>query len=132
MAYEFTEGQNAVIGKTASRTRIWGTLTLMGGVITLLIGLLAALTSSQSFGAIAGIVYLLLAAIPIYLGVQFRNAGSALKSVVQTEGSDIEHLMVALGSLSQAFLVQLVAAAAWAGLLIVGIVAAIALPAFLR
>jgi hypothetical protein len=50
--------------------------------------------------------------------------------VVETEGSDIDHLMGALQNLGTAFLIQVVCAVVWIGVIIVGIVAAIAIPQF--
>lgn len=125
--YEFTTAQNQVIRATGSRTRIWGILSLIGGGLTALIGL-GALFTGEAFGVVAGIVYGLLSLIPIFVGLNFLKAGRALGTVVTTEGDDIDHLMSAMVSLSRAFLIQIVATAVWGGLVLVGIIAAIAIP----
>ena len=59
-----------------------------------------------------------------------RSLPNDLGAVVETEGSDIDHLMGALQNLGTAFLIQVVCAAVWIRVVIVGIVAAIAIPRF--
>ncbi|MDA0330019.1 MAG: hypothetical protein O2958_13565 [Gemmatimonadetes bacterium] len=130
MSYEFSATENEIIRKAGSRTKIWGILTLAGGILTALMGLAAAM-SGETFGIVAGVIYALLALIPIIIGRSFMEAGNALGAAVTTAGSDIDHLMTALTGLSKAFIIQIVAAAVWGGILILGIVAAIALPSFL-
>ncbi len=130
MAYEFTADQNEVIRKTGSRTKIWGILTLAVGGLTALMGLVAAL-SGEAVGLIGGVIYGLLALIPIFVGLNFMKAGNALGAVVTTEGNDIDHLMESMEGLGKAFLIQLVAAVVWGGLVILGIIVALAVPAFM-
>ena len=92
MSYEFNAAENEIIHKTGKRTRLWGMLTLGGGVLTALLGVSAALTGG-SFGVVAGIFYILLASIPIVSGRSFVQAGNSLSSVVTTEGNDLDHLL---------------------------------------
>lgn len=127
MSYEFQAAENAVIRKTGKRTKLWGMMTLGAGALVATIGVLAALTGG-SFGLAAGIVYVLLALIPIVIGSNFVRAGKALISVVTTEGNDIDHLMTAMDGLGRAFIVQAAAAALWAALMLVGIAMAISVP----
>ncbi len=127
--YEFTSAQDLIIRTTGSRARTWGILTLISGGLTALAGVLAVFTA-ESFGVIAAIIYALLAAIPIFVGLNFLRAGKALGSVVTTQGSDIDHLMEAMGSLGKALFIQIVSALIWVALLAWGVVAAIATPQF--
>lgn len=127
--YEFTPAQNKVVQSTGSRVKIWGVFSLISGGLTVL-GAVALFFTGEVAGIVAGIIYGLIALIPIYLGLNFVRAGRALGAVVETEGSDIDHLMGALQNLGTAFLIQVVCAVVWIGVIIVGIVAAIAIPQF--
>ena len=127
MSYEFNAAENEIIRKTGKRTKVWGMLTLGGGILTAFLGLSAALTGG-SFGVGAGVVYLLLALIPIVIGRNFVQAGNALSSVVTTEGNDIDHLMASMSGLGKAFIIQTAAAAVWAALVLIGIALAITVP----
>jgi hypothetical protein len=129
MSYEFSAAENEIISKTGWRTKVWGMLTLAGGILTALMGVGAAMTG-EAFGLIAGVFYVLLALIPIVIGRSFMAAGNALGSVVTTQGNDIDHLMASMEGLGKAFIIQIVATAIWAGLIVLGIVAAIAVPTF--
>ena len=128
--YEFTAAQNDIIRSAGSRTKIWGILTLCVGVLMALGGLLA-MFSGEAFGVVAGLIYGLLALITIFIGLNFVRAGNALGEVVTTEGNDISHLMDSLHNLGRAFLIQIVAAVVWLVILMLGILAAIAVPAFM-
>jgi hypothetical protein len=127
MSYEFQARENTVIRRTGKRTKLWGTMTLGAGALIAFIGVGAALTGGE-FGVAAGVVYLLLALIPIFIGRNFRRAGNALIAVVNTEGNDIDHLMNSMDGLGRAFLIQAAAAALWAMLMLAGIALAIAVP----
>ena len=129
MSYEFNAAENEIIHKTGKRTRLWGMLTLGGGILTALLGVSAALTGG-SFGVVAGIFYVLLASIPIVSGRSFVQAGNSLSSVVTTEGDDLDHLMASMTGLGNAFIIQSAAAAVWAALVLIGIALAIAAPSF--
>ena len=124
--YEFTPAQNKVIRSTGSRVRIWGVFSLIGGGLTVL-GAVALFFTGEAAGVVVGIIWGVLALIPIFIGLNFFRAGRALGAVVGTEGSDIDHLMGAIQNLGTAFLIQVVAAVLWVSL---GILAAIAIPRF--
>ena len=125
--YEFTSAQDLIIRTTGSRARIWGILTLIGGGLTALTGVLALFTG-EDFGVVAAIIYAVLAAIPLFVGLNFLRAGKALDAVVTTKGSDIDHLMGSMGSLGKALFIQIVSAVIWLALVVLGIVASIAIP----
>ena len=116
--YEFTPSQNKVIRSTGSRVRVWGVFSLIGAGLTVLIGV-ALLFAGEVAGVVVGIIYGLLALIPIFIGLNFVRAGRALGAVVGTEGSDIDHLMGAIQNLGTAFLIQIVAAVFWVVIFIV-------------
>lgn len=129
--YEFNAEENAIINATGLRAKTWGVLTLVAAVLLGTAGILAAV-STEGFGAVAGVIYALLALIPIFIGLNFVRAGNALGAVVTTRGNDIDHLMGSLQNLSNAFLIQIVATVLWFVAFLVGIAAAVALPAFLQ
>jgi hypothetical protein len=125
--YEFTPAQDLIVRTTGSRARTWGILTLIGGGLTALTGVLAAFTG-EDFGIIAAIIYAVLSLIPLFVGLNFLQAGKALDAVVTTKGSDIDHLMESMGSLGKALFIQIVSAIIWLALVVLGIVASIAIP----
>ena len=127
--YEFTTTQDRIIRTTGSRARIWGILTLIGGGLTALTGVLALFTG-EDFGVVAAIVYAVLALIPIFVGLNFLQAGKALDAVVTTRGSDIDHLMESISSVGKALYIQIVAVTIWFALVVLGIIASIAIPEF--
>lgn len=116
--YEFTTSENKVIRSTGSRVRTWGVFSLIAGALTVLGGSALFLTGEVG-GVIGGIIYLLLALIPIFIGLKFVRAGRALGAVVGTEGSDIDHLMSAMQNLGAAFRIQIVAAVSWVVIFVV-------------
>lgn len=125
--YEFTPAQDEVISATASRTRVWGALVFAGGCGVAALGVFAFL-SAETFGAVAGVVYGVLTLIPIFIGLNFMDAGKDLGAVVATAGHDIDHLMDAMRNLGAAFQIQIVAAVTWLAVLVLGVVAAVAVP----
>jgi len=126
--YEFTPQQNALIGSLASKMRFVGLFFVVVGVINLLIALLVVLavyrdrvpqswidrlpaetkasfeqhkdklpTNNHLWGialnaGVVGLFYLI-------MGVWTRSAGHSFRQIVDTQGSDISHLMNALSSL---------------------------------
>lgn len=127
--YEFTPAENHVIGRTGGRVWLWGVLTLVGGFLTVAVAMLTFLTGG-AVGAAIGVVYGLLALIPILVGLHFIRAGSALKAVVATAGEDVAHLLDSLENLGTALLIQIVAAIVWVLLFVLMIGAAVMIPKF--
>ncbi len=127
--YEFTPAQDLIMRTTGSRARTWGILTLIGAGLTAVTGVLALLTG-EDFGVVAAIIYAVLSLIPLFVGLNFLQAGKALDAVVTTSGSDIDHLMESLGSLGKALFIQIVCMMIWLAIVVLGIVASIALPEF--
>lgn len=123
--YEFTTSENDVIRSTGSRVKTWGVFSLIAGALPALGGVALFFRQAYVGGVIPGIIFGLLALIPIFIGLKFVRAGQALGAVVGTEGSDIEHLMSAIQNLGEAFLIQIVAAVSWVGIFILVLVSII-------
>lgn len=100
--YEFSPSDESVIGGTARWVGIWAWFAMVGGAITAAGSLLTLPDGVE--GLAFGTVYLI-------IGIYFRGAGRSLKSVVETEGNDVHHLLSALGSLQSAFKVMVIVAA---------------------
>ena len=75
-------------------------MTLVGTAMVVL-GALSGITIF--FGSIEN---LFTAAFYIFIGIWTRNAGQAFQSIVDTEGSDMSHLMNAIGNLEKLFTLQ--------------------------
>jgi hypothetical protein len=117
--YEFGPAENIVISDCAGRAKVWGVLCLLAGAIQIIASGLNIAGMLPGNGAIfslpAGVFNLV-------LGAYFVRAGGSMKTVVDTQGHDITHLMEALRNLSRAFFVQIIATAVFI-LLVLGIVA---------
>ena len=127
--YEFTGTQNTVLRATASRVWIWGAFTFAAGCMAALVGVTAIIEGTPA-GYLGAVIYGLLCLIPVYIGLVFLQCGKELKAVVTTRGSDIDHLMRAIGNLGAAFIVQIVATALWIGVLVSAVLAALIVPRF--
>jgi hypothetical protein len=98
-SYEFTADQNHLIGTLASRMKFVAIFLIVLGCIMGLAGL---------FSLPAGVVYLVIAAIYIIIGIWTIGAANAFKKIVDTEASDISHLMNALNELKKLYTLQYV------------------------
>jgi hypothetical protein len=126
--YEFTQEQNALIGSLASKMRFVGLFFVVVGLINVLVAVLVVVAvfrdrvpqkwvdqlpaeSKAKFeeqkgklpannhlwgiainAGVVGLFYLV-------MGAWTRSAGSSFQKIVDTQGSDISHLMNALSSL---------------------------------
>lgn len=104
--YEFGHEENMVIGACGNRARIFGILCAVSGAMQLIAGILN----------LAGLVDGNLAAIllpagvfNLVLGILFTRVSTALSKVVTTAGRDVTLMMEALGNMSRAFMVQIIA-----------------------
>jgi hypothetical protein len=111
--YEFKAHEDEVIGGTAR----WIGIFAWFGIV---IGALLALAGIFTFPA--GTANLIIGAVYVMIGMWFRDSARSLRSVVETEGDDIAHLLAALGKLRSAFMAMVVLIAAGVAL---GILAAI-------
>lgn len=122
-SYEFSDIENSVIQKTATRTKIWGVISMLTGALAaagLGVLLLAwntlegfiqqsgeqMMSMSVLYGAFAVLVPLSL--VHIIIGVFYIGSSSSLALVAQTEGNDVELLMTALDRLANAFRVEVI------------------------
>lgn len=98
--YEFNDTENAIIEKTASRAKLWGWISAVLGVCQILGGTCGALASPGL------VMYLPYGIVALIVGISFVGVGNSLRQVVNTQGSDVMHMMQALQKLGGAFLVQ--------------------------
>ena len=99
--YEFTAQENAVIDKLAGRLTVAGIMQIVFGGLQLLGG--------WAFGLPGYFVGLPGALALIVIGALFVSAAGSFRSVTQTRGYDIQHMMGALGKLQTAATVQIIA-----------------------
>lgn len=119
--YEFSGSQNELIKNLADKMRFVAYFLIAAGVLGVIGGLVSLRTGGFG-GIINGVVYTL-------IGVWTNSAATAFRRIVQTQGSDIENLMGALGELRKLYNFQywlLIIALVFIALaLVVGIVAAL-------
>jgi hypothetical protein len=115
--YEFTPEHNAVIGRTATRMRAVGIVSIVLGALQTL-GALIVISKSP-----VGIIQLPPAIVLVVCGLFFTAGGGRLHAVVKTQGDDVGHLMDALRSVGNAFLVQIIAVIVVVGLALLAAVA---------
>jgi hypothetical protein len=101
-SYEFNAVENGIIDKTASRAKLFG-------IISAVIGGLQVIASCGMVANASLAAQLPTGIIALVVGVTFVGVGNALKSVVQTQGNDLMHLMQALQKLGSAFMIQIIA-----------------------
>lgn len=88
--YEFSQEDNVVIGKAAFWARMLAISLLIAGGLTLF-----------SCNVVAIAFYVIIA-------IPFLMAANSLQRVVDTQGSDISHMMEAIQQLGTAFVVKLI------------------------
>ena len=102
--YEFTAGQNEVVGRFGQRAKAWGAVSTAGGAVCLFAALLGVRLGADG----PRILVFLLAALPqLSIGLSFMGAGRALVGVVETQGHDVTLLMDALRNLTVALRIQI-------------------------
>jgi hypothetical protein len=100
-AYEFNAYENTIIGATARKAKLWGTISTVIGVLQL-IGSCGMVKNPYWAGGLpAGIV-------AVVIGVTFVGVGRSLSHVVVTQGDDIKHLMQAMEKLGTAFTINII------------------------
>ena len=100
--YEFNDFENSIIDKTASRAKLWG-------IISTVIGGLQLIGSCGMVANASYATYLPSGIIALVVGITFIGVGNSLKSVVQTQGNDMMHMMQAMQKLGSAFMIQIIA-----------------------
>ena len=110
-AYEFDARQNELVGELAKRMLWVAYFLLLAGALVGVVGM-GTLTER-------GIFSLIQAGFMIIIGVWTKRAAAAFDGIVQTEGSDIANLMVALGELRKLYTLQFWVIALAIGMLVI-------------
>ncbi|HEY1813859.1 MAG TPA: hypothetical protein VGG74_16015 [Kofleriaceae bacterium] len=97
--YEFDILENEVIAGLARPMRFVGIISIVFGVLTLIPTFLA-------LGSFAGMLELFEAIALMAIGGWLTGAASSFRDIVNTDGTDISNLMIALRKLRSAFTVQ--------------------------
>ncbi|MBW4662055.1 MAG: hypothetical protein KME15_25640 [Drouetiella hepatica Uher 2000/2452] len=140
--YEFTSSQNELIGDLGKKMNFVGILTIVGGVLSLILGIASLFIPGFGSGAVGqggasgqgGIALdfssFLQGLFLLITGLWIRNAAQSFKRVVTTTGSDIENILGALGELRKLYNLQYWLAIAllvtFAVILIAGLIATVA------
>ncbi|MEQ9321742.1 MAG: hypothetical protein RIF41_21420 [Polyangiaceae bacterium] len=109
-AYEFTDRENQTIGKAATWSLALAGASFVMVIVHLVVAFSGAQLAETSFQLLvfdvgAGVVS---ASCYLAAGVLFAIVGSALRTVVKTEGSDLRNMMKALTTLHRIFVVRIV------------------------
>jgi hypothetical protein len=138
--YEFDEFENATISRLGRRSKTWGVLCIVGGVLGILAMLAATISlfavpdgmpaELQVFMGMFMLFVVVIFGISIFEGTLYLGAGKSLTLVVETEGEDVEHAVAATEKLGRAiwleFWLKIAGVALALVLVIVGLVAAAA------
>jgi hypothetical protein len=108
-AYEFTSRENETIGKAATWALALAGASFVMVAVHLVFAFMGTDLSDLSFSLIifdlgAGLVS---ASCYLAAGILFALVGSALRSVVKTEGNDLQHMLKALNTLHRVFVVRI-------------------------
>lgn len=116
--YEFTVYENTVLRTLAGRMK--GVAWITAVFATLQVGLAAiAFVTDPSLIFRAAIM----AGVSAILAASLFQSAKEFRAITESEGSDLAHLMTALGKLSQFFFVQILVFAVGLGLVVVGLFA---------
>jgi hypothetical protein len=94
--YEFTPGQNVVIGDLARKMSLVGMVLIVIGVLSILGALGRLIGGYFEGGFLGGLLFIL-------IGVWTRGAADDFRMIVSTEGRDVTHLMRALENLRKMY-----------------------------
>lgn len=121
-AYEFSESQNGLIKDLSQKMKFVAYFSIVLGVLAAIGGLFLL--------ARGGLGNLIQGAVAVIVGLWTLNAAKAFQRIVDTQGSDVENLMGALGELRKLYTLQywaLIIAIVFIALaLVIGIVAGVA------
>jgi len=117
--YEFTQRENKTIQKAASWAKI----------LAIVIFIQAGLSAIQQLAALNICGVIVGVGVALAVGISFFQAGKSLQAVVDTEGSDIGHMMTALERLGTAFMIRIVLVCVAIGLVVLAVLALVALGA---
>ncbi|WP_448573732.1 DUF5362 family protein [Trichothermofontia sp.] len=95
--FEFDTSQNELFGDLARKMGFVGLLFIALGALTVLGGVFGGLKSLSNL--FVGVLYIL-------IGLWTKNAADSFRRIVDTQGSDIANLMMALGQLRKLYTLQ--------------------------
>ncbi len=90
--HEFSSEHNVIFSKLATAMKFVGIFQIVLGVLCML-ALFSGDVGAIIQGVVTGVVYIL-------VGILLARASNHLRKIVDTEGSDIDHLMNAMGDIS--------------------------------
>src|SRR5688572_3139616 len=102
--YEFNQGQNAVIGKLASRMRF----AAIAQIVFAVMDIVASCKIEKTEGGFSANGSSPFAIVLIICACFTLSAASSFSKIVQTQGWDMSHLMIAVRSYSKALLAQFI------------------------
>lgn len=105
-SYEFSGSQNELIQDLSKKMVFVSYFLIVAGVLNIIIGALAIFRGGGSEGLSAGLSTIIQGVVTIVIGKWTLNAGSAFKAIVNTQGTDVENLMGALGELRKLYTLQ--------------------------
>lgn len=109
-AYEFSQVENATIGRLASRAKTWGICSIVIGLILMVLGVVVMIAAPAEVGLPVGGVLSVAALQPVVSGGFYMAAGGAFKNVVDSQGNDVPHMMDAMKKLTNAMRVESIVA----------------------
>ena len=104
--YEFSDVENTTIAATGSRARTWAVLAIISGGFSTLVGVVTI-----PRGGIIALLNLVSGPVSLVMGFTILGVAAAFKSIVDTKGNDVTHMMAALKKLNTAYTIQIVAMA---------------------
>lgn len=96
--YEFDQTQNQLIRDLAQKMRFVSYFLIALGVLLVIDGIVS-IAKGEIGGIITGVVQ-------IFIGLWTRKAASSFQLIVDTQGSDMENLIGALGELRKLYTLQ--------------------------
>ena len=112
--YEFTVYENTVIKTLAGRMKAVAGITAAFAALEAVIAALALMADPSLL-----IRSVIAAGVTAILAATLLKSAKEFRAITESEGNDLQHLMTALGRLSQFFLVQCIVAAVAIGLVLV-------------
>ena len=94
--YEFTSAQNDTITNLASKMNLVAIFTIAIGILNAVVNLVQGRIGTIAIGLIYGAIFVL-------IGFWTVSAARAFRKIVDTQGSDINHLMEALENMRRMY-----------------------------
>ena len=120
MQYEFSSIENLTIERVGGRAKLCGVISLVAGafglvtttvVLVLLTIVAIEVPASLPIPFILASTVLPVSLVNLVVGIFYVRAGSSLKEVATTQGSDVPHMMASLARFKRAFQLESIMAA---------------------